>query len=240
MTRVFDAWPEAYDQWFETPIGRLIKAYETTLLLDMLDPDPQADILDAGCGTGVFTQELLLSGATVVGLELSFPMILKARQKLKHRLFWGIQGDMRHLPFQDHRFEHTVSVTAIEFLRDAKPAVDELFRVTRPGGKVVVATLNRLSPWSTRRKASGKAGHTLFKHAVFRSPEELAALSSFQGEVKTAIHFEKDDSPEKAEEIEADGRARGLYTGAFVVARWIKPGPRPHPVTHFDSRKGSA
>ena len=29
----FDPWPETYDQWFETPIGKLIREYETELIL---------------------------------------------------------------------------------------------------------------------------------------------------------------------------------------------------------------
>ncbi len=223
MTDIFDQWPDQYDQWFRTPMGSLIKGYETALLLDMLTPKPRARVLDAGCGTGVFTRDFLLSGAQVTGLELSLPMLLRARRKLEDYPFIGVQGDIRRLPFKDDSFDHAISITAIEFMEDAAGAVAELFRVTRPGGVVLVATLNRLSPWSTRRKAAGKKGHPLFQHAFFRSPEELQALSPIHADIKTAIHFEKHVSPETARETEADGRARGLSTGAFVVARWITP-----------------
>jgi SAM-dependent methyltransferase len=115
-------------------------------------------------------------------------------------------------------------VTAVEFIEDAKGAVKELFRITKPGGIIVVATLNSLSPWADRRKEAGKKGHSIFKHAVFRSPEEVAALSPVEGVVQTAIHFQKEDSPEVARRLEMDGQERGLKTGAFVAARWIKPG----------------
>ena len=37
--RLFDNWPEKYDQWFETPIGALVKRYESELLLDLLSPE---------------------------------------------------------------------------------------------------------------------------------------------------------------------------------------------------------
>jgi hypothetical protein len=43
-----------------------------------------------------------------------------------------------------------------------------------------------------------------------------------KGEVKTAIHFQKDDDPEEVEKIEKNGQARGLQTGAFAVVRWEK------------------
>jgi len=66
--KVFDQWPERYDQWFETPIGKLIKTYETELILEMVKPSKGELILDAGCGTGVFTKDFILEGARVVGL----------------------------------------------------------------------------------------------------------------------------------------------------------------------------
>jgi ubiquinone/menaquinone biosynthesis C-methylase UbiE len=59
QTRLFDEWPEKYDQWFETPIGTLVKKYENQLLLDLLQPRRGEMILDVGCGTGVFTLNIL-------------------------------------------------------------------------------------------------------------------------------------------------------------------------------------
>ena len=63
---------------------------------------------------------------------------------------------MKNLPFTDNSFEKAISVTAIEFIRDARGAIGELFRITKPGGCIVVATLNSLSPWANRRKEAGK------------------------------------------------------------------------------------
>ncbi len=223
MAELFDEWPEKYDQWFTSPIGRLVKEYEGRVLLDLVRPVQGEAILDVGCGTGIFTLELLAAGARVVGLELSFPMLRWARKKVAGRAFQAVQGDMRWLPFADGSFDKTVSVTAIEFIEEARGAVAELFRVTRPGGRVVVASLNSLSPWAARRKAAAREGHALFEHASFRSPTEMADLAPFPATVKTAIHFEKDQDPDWARAIEQDGNARGLDTGAFLVVAWGKP-----------------
>jgi ubiquinone/menaquinone biosynthesis C-methylase UbiE len=224
MTEIFDQWPEKYDQWFETPIGRLIENHEGQLIFSLLKPGSGEFILDAGCGTGVFTAHLLERGAGVVGLELSRPMLIRTLSKSKGRLFLPAQGDMRNLPFADGSFDKTVSVTAIEFIENAKVAVQEMFRVTKPGGVIVVATLNSLSPWAYRRMEAGKKGHPIFRHALFRSPEEIAALSPVEGIIETAIHFQKTDDPDLAQRLEREGRERGLNTGAFLAARWIKPG----------------
>ena len=223
MTEIFDDWPEKYDRWFETPIGRLIKKYESQLVLELLRPGQGERILDAGCGTGVFTLDVLTAGARVVGLELSFPMLLRGGRKLLGHPFHMVRGDMRWLPFDDHAFDKTVSVTAIEFIVEATTAIAELFRVTKPGGSIVVSTLNSLSPWAGRRKAKSKKGDSVFEHALFRSPDELLNLSPVAGVVKTAIHFQKHDNPEEAKRIEKNGQLKGLVTGAFVAARWEKP-----------------
>lgn len=59
MAEIFDEWPERYDQWFRTPIGRLVREEESKLILEMLRPGHGERILDAGCGTGVFTLDML-------------------------------------------------------------------------------------------------------------------------------------------------------------------------------------
>ena len=223
MAEIFDDWPEKYDLWFETPIGRLIKKYESDLVLEMLRPEQGERILDAGCGTGIFTLDVLATGARVIGLELSLPMLLRAGRKLEGHPFHTVRGDMTKLPFAEDEFDKAVSVTAIEFIEDAKTAISELFRVTKPGGCVVVATLNSLSPWAARRKKKAKNRHSLFENAFFRSPDQLKSLSPLEGAVKTTIHFQKDDDPEEAEKIEKKGQAKGLETGAFAVVRWEKP-----------------
>ena len=223
MLKAFDEWPEKYDQWFETPVGKLIRQYESELTAGMLSPAGGQTILDAGCGTGIFTLVLLSAGARVVGLELSFPMAHRAKRKLLENHFEIVQGDMTTLPFADGAFDKASSITALEFIKDARTAVGELFRVTRPGGRIVIATLNSLSPWARRREAAGKQGHPLFRHAIFRSPDQIRALSPLPCIMKTAIHFQKEDPPVKAKEIEEDGKRKNLTTGAFLAACWLKP-----------------
>ncbi len=222
-TRLFDEWPERYDKWFATPIGSVVRGYELELIMDLLKPKQRDVILDAGCGTGVFTVDILASGARVVGLDISLPMLKQAQKKLKRLPFQIVLANMLNLPFPEGSFDKAVSVTALEFIEEAKQAVAELFRVTKKGGTIVVATLNSLSPWASRRIAKAKERHTIFEKAIFRSPDELRSLASVESVVKTAIHFEKEDDPERAVRIEQEGRRKDLKTGAFVAVRWMKP-----------------
>lgn len=220
---LFDEWPEKYDQWFTTPIGLLVKKVESELLLHLLRPKSHEFILDAGCGTGVFTLEILSLRTHVIGVDLSLPMLSRAAMKTRGYHFQAVLTDISFLPFPENAFDKVVSVTALEFIEDAKGAMKELFRVTKTGGRIVVATLNSQSPWAERRKAEAKKGHSLFKKAVFRSPDELLALAPVKGVIKTAIHFQKKDDPAHAPEIEKEGQRKGLETGAFLVGCWEKP-----------------
>jgi ubiquinone/menaquinone biosynthesis C-methylase UbiE len=224
MAKIFDDWPEKYDLWFETPMGKLIKYYESKLVLRMLTPNPGEVILDAGCGTGIFTADILKAGARVVGLELSFTMLRRALTKCGAQTFEPVIGDIRGLPFTNASFHKAISITAIEFIQDARMAVEELFRVTKPGGSIVVATLNSLSPWAERRKKAAQKGHPLFRHTIFRSPDEMKGLSPVEGIAQTIIHFQKNDDPDIAPKIETSGNEKDLNTGAFLAVRWIKPG----------------
>lgn len=221
--RLFDNWPEKYDQWFETPIGALVKRYESELLLDLLRPAQGELILDVGCGTGVFTLDILSFDPYVIGLDMSLPMLARAGHKTREHSFHGVIGDMISLPFSDGSFDKVISMTAIEFVKDAQRAVKELFRVTRGGGRIVVTTLNSLSPWADRRIHEAKKGHSIFEKIIFRSPDEMRSIVSANAVLKTAIHFQKDDDPEKAPKIEHEGRKGGLMTGAFLAVRWEKP-----------------
>jgi ubiquinone/menaquinone biosynthesis C-methylase UbiE len=220
--KLFDEWPEQYDRWFTTPTGALVRKYEGELVLDLLSPSRGETILDAGCGTGVFTLDLLASGADVTGLDISLSMLRRSREKAGEGPLQIVLGDMLHLPFPQNVFDRVVSVTALEFIEDGSGAVRELFRVTKRGGCIVAATLNSLSPWASRRKAEAQKKQSIFTKAIFRSPDGLRSLAPVEGVIRTAIHFRKEDDPNIAQEIERAGRKKGLNTGAFVAARWEK------------------
>ena len=220
--QIFDDWPERYDRWFETPLGRAVRRHESVLVLNMLRPGLGELILDAGSGTGIFTPEFLARGAGVVGLDISQGMLRRAaatNATLAGRL---VAADMAHLPFGDGVFDKTVSVTALEFIADAGRAVAELFRVTKRGGVIVAATLNSLSLWALRRREDARNDpDSVFNRVIFRSPAELLAAAPVAGVSRTAVHFAKDDNPAELDRIERDGQ--GSVTGAFVAARWEKP-----------------
>ncbi len=219
--QLFDDWPERYDRWFDTPVGKAVLKYEARLVLDLLRPVRGELILDAGCGTGLFTREFLVRGADVVGLDISLAMLRRALKTSEAFFPRMVTADMLLLPFADGVFDKTVSVTALEFIEDAKRAVAELFRVTKPGGSIVVATLNSLSSWAGRRREKARQDRgSVFNRVFFRSPAQLLGSAPVPGIVRTAIHFGKEEDSAKLDRIEREGW--GGETGAFIAARWEK------------------
>lgn len=222
MTQLFDNWPDPYERWFHTPIGALVKSVELDLVLKLLKPRAEEHILDAGCGSGIFTAPLCECGSRVTGLDLSLPMLKHALARLPDQSF--LTADMAALPFADGTFDKVVSITALEFIDNGEQAIAELFRVTRPGGIVVVTTLNSLSSWAIRRQNKARNNSdSIFNHAWFRSPEQLLKLTAVPGQAHTAIHFAKDSDPEQALALEQSGQRAALDTGAFLAGCWIKP-----------------
>ncbi len=222
--QLFDKWPAKYEQWFQTPIGQLIRSIELGHIMELVDPGDKERILDVGCGTGLFTEHYLREGALVTGVDLSLEMLRYGVQKPELVQMLPAVADMRSLPFADGTFSKTVSITALEFVSDARGVIQELMRVTRRGGRLVIATLNQLSPWADRRRQDARENpDSVFRHVYFRSPDELSRLVAIDGEIRTAIHFGKNVSPQEAETIERREQARASASGAFVIGAWTLP-----------------
>lgn len=219
---LFDTWTDKYDAWFATPTGQFVKKYESALLLELLNPLPEDSILDVGCGTGIFTEDVLYCGAEVTGLDLSIFMLKKALIRAGKARFTGLCGDMNALPFPDDCFDKVYSMTAIEFANDAGQVLSECNRVTKKGGRIVVTTLNSLSPWAEQRTRKAQKGHDLFQNIRFRSPEDMRLIVPGEGMFKTAIHFQKNDPVQSIPELEKIGRENNLNTGAFLAVQWTK------------------
>jgi ubiquinone/menaquinone biosynthesis C-methylase UbiE len=220
--QLFDSWSSRYDQWFETPVGALVKRYESDMLKELVRPAPGEKILDVGCGTGIFTLDILDAGPEIMGVDISEPMLRVAAHKARRHPFHVACCDMCALPFANDSFDKAFSMTALEFVEDAQKAIDELERVVRTGGLIVVTTLNSLSPWAERRLRAAQNGHSLFQKIFFRSPNEMRSLAPTTPTIKTAIHFLKEDPPTRIPQIERQGQLEQSDKGAFLAVQWVK------------------
>jgi SAM-dependent methyltransferase len=97
-------------------------------------------VLDVACGTGILSRavaEAVGPAGDVIGLDLDPGMLVVAA-----RVAPGIalhRGTAEMLPFTDHAFDAVVSQFGLMFFQDRTRALREMWRVLRPGGRLVVA-----------------------------------------------------------------------------------------------------
>lgn len=95
-------------------------------------------VLDVGCGTGFATAGLLDRGAVVDGLDQSPHQLDQALAKDDLVTARFVLGDAEHLPYGDDAFDVVWSSGAIEYWPRPVETLEELRRVTRKGGTVLV------------------------------------------------------------------------------------------------------
>jgi ubiquinone/menaquinone biosynthesis C-methylase UbiE len=109
--------------------------------LSWLDLPQAAQVLEAGCGTGAVCRELALwpKVGSVVGLDPSPVFLAKARE-----LAAGMpnlrfeEGDARVLPYESRAFDAVIFHTCLCHVPGPEKALEEAFRVLRPGGQLAV------------------------------------------------------------------------------------------------------
>ena len=93
-------------------------------------------VLDAGCGAGLLSVLASLRGAEVTAIDAAEGMIEVARRRLPRA---DVRvADLESLPFADAAFDAIIAVNSVFYAADMAVAMDELARVVRPGGHVVL------------------------------------------------------------------------------------------------------
>ncbi|QLG48482.1 class I SAM-dependent methyltransferase [Natrinema halophilum] len=117
-------------------------ADERTVIDEYFQQD--GHLLDIGCGAGRTTHELVEMGYTVTGIDVSKPMIDRARAHLRDVPL--ALGDAATLPFADSSFDYVLfSFNGIDYLQPEEQrlrALAEIRRVLRPGGRVAFNSHN--------------------------------------------------------------------------------------------------
>ncbi len=143
----FDAWSRVYD--FPL-VQRATYRPVHDAVLDVLATEPCARVLDVGCGTGRLAERLAGAPAVrrVVGCDFSAGMLAHAAERLAPaaRAAPGrvalVRGDATRLPFADAGFDAAVSTEAFHWFPDQDAALRDLYRVLRPGGRLLLALVS--------------------------------------------------------------------------------------------------
>jgi ubiquinone/menaquinone biosynthesis C-methylase UbiE len=135
----YDTIADTYDHHYDHPRGR---NYHTHVSNSLMSGLPRAgNLLDIGCGTGLFVEKYIENGGHATGLDISRKMIEQARKRCK-----GIEftiGTGEKLPFRDSTFDSVSSLLVFSYVRDPARMLAETYRVLQPGGAVAICTLGK-------------------------------------------------------------------------------------------------
>lgn len=106
-----------------------------------VDARPGERILDVAAGTGTSTVPFVRAGADAVALDFSAGMIAEGRRR--HPGIEFVEGDAQKLPFGDDEFDAVTISFGLRNVEHPKVALAEMYRVLKPGGRLVVCEFSK-------------------------------------------------------------------------------------------------
>lgn len=133
----YDGFAEAYTAVNET---NLVNAYyERPAMLALAGDVAGRRILDAGCGSGLLFTALRDRGAMVSGFDSSAGMLELARRRLGDGADLQVTDLGSPLPYPDDTFDDVAASLVLHYLEDWGPALAELRRILKPGGRLIAS-----------------------------------------------------------------------------------------------------
>jgi ubiquinone/menaquinone biosynthesis C-methylase UbiE len=154
--RAFD-YHEAYLAWADTydDPGNALIDVEERALRTILEALPRGDAADVACGTGRLSAMLCDLGHRVVGVDPSEAMLGRARAKGLPATFEV--GAFDGLPVANDSVDLATCALALTHVTNLSPAIAEIARVVRPGGRVVLSDVHPI--------AVATGAQALFRHS---------------------------------------------------------------------------
>ncbi|KQV24096.1 MULTISPECIES: demethylmenaquinone methyltransferase [unclassified Kitasatospora] len=182
---------------------------------------PGQTVLDLGAGTGTSSLPFAEAGADVVPCDFSLGMLTEG--KSRHPELALTAGDATKLPFADDSFDAVTISFALRNVQDTDAALRELYRVTKPGGRVVICEFSTPT-WTPFR--------TVYTEYLMRAlpPVATAVSSNPDAYVYLAESIRSwPDQPALAARLQQAAWSkvawRNLTGGIVALHRGFKPAP---------------
>lgn len=115
-------------------------------IIEELEISPEDKVLDCGCGDG-FCLKILseLGKKNIIGVDLDKKILSFFKSRVSN--IFIANSDIYHLPFRSEYFDKIYSFEVLEHIEDDEMALEEMYRVLKPGGKLVVTVPNSSYPF---------------------------------------------------------------------------------------------
>jgi SAM-dependent methyltransferase len=206
-TKPFDLYVDEYEAWFTRHKEVYLSEIEAARYFLL----PDAKGMEVGIGTGRFAVPLGIKE----GIEPSEAM----RQKAKEQGLNVIDAVAEDLPAADNSYDFVLLVTAICFIDDAYKALNEIHRILKPDGRVIIGLVDLDTPLG-KLYLQEKDKNKFYKSATFYSAEEVISILRETGFTKIESVQTLFDMLDKINTVQPVKKGHG--TGGFVVIKGEK------------------
>lgn len=140
---MFDEVSPTYDL-----LNDVLSVYQTRLwrvaTVKAIAPRKGMRVLDLAAGTGTSSAAIAAQGAHVTAADFSEGMLAEGRKRQAgNHLIEFVWADATDLPFEDNSFDAATISYGLRNVQDPKKALAEMFRVVKPGGRIVIAEFSK-------------------------------------------------------------------------------------------------
>ena len=126
------------------------------------------DVLSVGCGPAIIEAGLVEHGFSVTGLDISKEALDQSPDNIR-----TIVGSAEKMEFAPRSFDSVVYVASIQFIGKYKQAIEEVVRVLKSGGKLLVMLLNPESKFFKEKIKNPDSYINKIKHTDIREIEQM-------------------------------------------------------------------
>jgi ubiquinone/menaquinone biosynthesis C-methylase UbiE len=156
---------------WNTPAGILRKKRRATFLTsDFVGLPANPRVLEVGCGTGTFTDEISRKFKSLTCIDISDYLLEEAKKRFPAVSF--VKGDIHKTEFPDESFDLVLGCSVLHHL-DWNLALSEIHRILKPGGQLRFSEPNLLNPQIFLQK-----NWPWLKNKMHDSPDEYAFTSN--------------------------------------------------------------
>jgi len=189
MNKIEKYWKEEailYDDFYTSKKKFSLKYYLTIFqkdrmkkILPLLKIKKGDNVLDVGCGSGHYLVLMAKTGANITGLDYSEQMLSMSKKLLEKnniKNYELIQANALNIPKEKETYNFILSTGLLDYIEDVNKAIEEMSRVIKEGGKLLVCVPSKFSPFFLFRTKIGN----IFRRKLMNAPPILSSFTKKQ------------------------------------------------------------